>query len=67
MQLRTQINRGYADIVERIHDTQTEVLKAFYAYAQGNNWRVGEIENTEVSSAAASPPSKIASSKSSAV
>jgi hypothetical protein len=31
------VSHGYNDIVERIHDSQTELLKAFQGYAQGNN------------------------------
>jgi len=46
-QLRSEISHGYNDIVERIHDAQTELLKAFYGYAQGNNKRVAELEGNE--------------------
>jgi uncharacterized protein involved in exopolysaccharide biosynthesis len=46
-QLRAEVNHGYNDIVERIHDSQTELLKAFYGYAQGNNKRVAELEGNE--------------------
>jgi predicted nucleic acid-binding Zn-ribbon protein len=45
--LRSEMNHGYADIVERIHDSQTELLKAFYSYATGNNKRVAELEGNE--------------------
>jgi len=45
--LRSEMSHGYNDIVERIHDTQTELLKAFYGYAQGNNKRVAELEGNE--------------------
>jgi len=41
-QLRAEISHQYNeynDIVERIADSQTELLKAFYGYAQGNNKR----------------------------
>jgi hypothetical protein len=41
------VSHGYNDIVERIHDSQTELLKAFYGYAQGNNKRVAELEGNE--------------------
>jgi hypothetical protein len=44
-QLRSEMNHGYNDIVERIHDSQTAVLKAFYSYAEGNNKRVTELED----------------------
>jgi hypothetical protein len=46
-QLRTEMSHNYNDIVERIHDSQTELLKAFYSYAQGNNKRVSELEGNE--------------------
>lgn len=46
-QLRAEMSHGYNDIVERIHDAQTELLKAFYGYAQGNNKRVAELEGNE--------------------
>lgn len=44
-QLRSEMSHGYNDIVERIHDSQTAVLKAFYSYAEGNNKRVAELED----------------------
>jgi hypothetical protein len=46
-QLRGEINHQYRDLVERIADSQTELLKAFYGYAQGNNKRVAELEGNE--------------------
>jgi len=46
-QLRSEMNHQYRDLVERIHDGQTELLKAFYSYAQGNNKRVAELEGNE--------------------
>ena len=45
--LRTETNHHYNDLVERISDGQTEILKAFYSYAQGNNKRIGELEGNE--------------------
>jgi hypothetical protein len=45
--LRSEMAHGYRDIVERIADSQTELLKAFYGYAQGNNKRVAELEGNE--------------------
>jgi hypothetical protein len=45
--VRTEMSHGYNDIVERIADSQTELLKAFYGYAQGNNKRVAEMEGNE--------------------
>jgi hypothetical protein len=35
---------GYNDIVARIDDGKTELLKAFYSYAISNNKRVAELE-----------------------
>lgn len=31
--LRSEMNHQYRDVVERIADSQTELLKAFYGYA----------------------------------
>jgi hypothetical protein len=45
--LRSEMNHGYNDIVERIHDSQTALLKAFYGYGQANNKRVAELEGNE--------------------
>ncbi|MGD1072737.1 MAG: hypothetical protein ABSB15_21660 [Bryobacteraceae bacterium] len=44
-QLRSEVNHGYNDIVERIHNSQTAVLKTFYSYAEGNKKRVAEFED----------------------
>jgi len=46
-QLRSEINHQYRDLVERIDDSKTELLKAFYGYAQGNNKRMAELEGNE--------------------
>src|SRR5580658_8938041 len=46
-QISAEANHRYDDIVERIADSQTELLKAFYGYAQGNNKRVAELEGNE--------------------
>lgn len=45
--LRSEMSHNYNDLVERISDGQTELLKAFYSYAQGNNKRVAELEGNE--------------------
>ena len=45
--LRSEVSHGYNDIVERIDDGKTELLKAFYSYATGNNKRVAELEGNE--------------------
>ena len=42
--LRSEMNHQYNDLVERISDGQTEILKAFYSYAEGNNKRVAVLE-----------------------
>ncbi len=41
-QIDAEANHRYDDIVERIDDIKTELLKAFYGYAQGNNKRIAE-------------------------
>jgi chromosome segregation ATPase len=46
-QLRAETGHQYNDLVERIADSQTALLKAFYGYAEGNNKRVAELENDE--------------------
>ena len=35
-QLRSEVNHGYRDILERIADGETRLLKAFYDFAQSN-------------------------------
>jgi hypothetical protein len=45
--LRSEMNHQYRELVERISDTQTEVLRAFYSFAQTNNKRVLEVEGNE--------------------
>jgi hypothetical protein len=35
-QLRSEVNHGYRDILERISDGETRLLKAFYDFAQSN-------------------------------
>jgi hypothetical protein len=44
---RGEMNHNYSDLVERIGDGQTELLKAFYSYANGNNKRCAELEGNE--------------------
>jgi predicted nucleic acid-binding Zn-ribbon protein len=43
-QLRTDLNHQYRDLVERISDTGTKLLQAFYTYAESNQKRVAAIE-----------------------
>jgi hypothetical protein len=35
-QLRTEMNHQYNDLVERILDSETKLLQAFYTYAESN-------------------------------
>ena len=48
-QLRAEMNHGYADLAERMHDSETRLLKAFYDFAQSNQRRMTEIETSESS------------------
>lgn len=45
--LRSEMNHGYRDLAERINDSETKLLKAFYAFAEGNNIRVQAFEESE--------------------
>lgn len=45
--LRAESNHSYHDIIERISDSETRLLKAFYTYAQATNQRVTELEGNE--------------------
>ncbi|HYL73294.1 MAG TPA: hypothetical protein VEU96_03765 [Bryobacteraceae bacterium] len=38
--LRSEVNHGHDDLVERIHDSETRLLQAFYSYADTNNKRL---------------------------
>ena len=46
--VRTEADHRYSDLVERIRDSQTEMLKAFYNFAESNNKRVAQNEVNEV-------------------
>jgi predicted nucleic acid-binding Zn-ribbon protein len=46
-QLRSEVNHGYNDIVERISDGETRLLKAFYDFGQSNQKRMTELEGNE--------------------
>ena len=48
-QLRAEMNHGYADLAERMHNSETRLLKAFYDFAQSNQKRMTEIETSESS------------------
>ena len=39
-QLRVEMNHGYNDLAERITDSETRVLKAFYSWAETNQQRM---------------------------
>ncbi len=43
-QLRGEMNHGYADLAERISDSEGRLLKAFYDFAQSNQKRTSEVE-----------------------
>ena len=45
--LRSEMNHGYRDLADRINDSETRLLKAFYAFADSNNTRVQAIEESE--------------------
>jgi hypothetical protein len=44
-QLRTEMNHQFNDLVERISDSETKLLQAFYTYAESNSKRVAAIED----------------------
>jgi hypothetical protein len=46
-QLRSEMNHGYSDLAERILDSETRLLKAFYGFAQTNQKRVTEVEDVQ--------------------
>jgi len=46
-QLRSEMNHHYNDLVERISDSETKLLKAFYSFADANQRRLVEIEGNE--------------------
>ena len=46
-QLRAEMNHGYNDLVERITDSETRLLKAFYNFAEINNKRLSVLEGNE--------------------
>ena len=39
--LRSEFQHGFDELKETVRDAQTELLKAFYNYAQSNDERVG--------------------------
>jgi hypothetical protein len=46
-QLRSETNHMYNDLVERIADGETRLLKAFYNFAESNQKRVAEIDSDQ--------------------
>ena len=46
-QLRSEMSHGYNDIVERLSDSETKLLGAFYSFAQSNQKRMVEVEGNE--------------------
>lgn len=44
---RSEATHQYHDVVERISDSETRLLKAFYDFAQSNQKRVTELEGNE--------------------
>jgi len=46
-QLRSEVQHGHRDLVERIADSETRLLRAFYDFAQSNQKRMMELEGNE--------------------
>jgi chaperonin cofactor prefoldin len=46
-QLRTEVNHGYRDLVERMDDGFTKLLNAFYGVAETHGKRLGELDSNE--------------------
>jgi hypothetical protein len=46
--LRSEVNHGYNDLVERIDDSKTELLRAFYGFAETNQARMASIEASDI-------------------
>jgi hypothetical protein len=42
--LRSEMQHLHHDVVERLGDTETRLLKAFYNFGQSNNKRITEVE-----------------------
>lgn len=47
-QLRSEMNHGYRDLVERLDDGITRMLTAFYGVAETHGKRLNEIDASEV-------------------
>ena len=46
-QLRSEMGHQYNDVVERIADSQTQLLRAFYDFAQSDQKRMTALEGNE--------------------
>jgi len=46
-QLRSEMNHRYRDLVERITDSETKLLKVFYNFGVTNNQRMVELEGND--------------------
>ncbi|HXP85956.1 MAG TPA: hypothetical protein VN841_14630 [Bryobacteraceae bacterium] len=46
-QLRSEMSHGYNDLVERITDSETRVLKAMYGIAESFQKRVVQLEESD--------------------
>ena len=47
-QLRSEFQHGFDDLKETMRDGQTEILKAFYSFAESNQARLTETERESV-------------------
>jgi hypothetical protein len=45
-QLRSEFQHGFDDLKEAFRDAQTEILKAFYSFAQTNQQRLSQVDVT---------------------
>ena len=43
-QLRAEMNHQYNDLVERIADSETKLLQAFYSFAESNQQLIALVE-----------------------
>jgi DNA repair exonuclease SbcCD ATPase subunit len=46
-QLRSEVNHMCNDLVERIADAETRLLKAFYNFAESNQQRLAQIDGDQ--------------------
>jgi hypothetical protein len=50
--VRSEFDHGFDDLKETLRDVQTEMLKAFYNFAESNNNRIAQNEVNEVANRA---------------